>query len=361
MRIFLKKTAVYICFCLLILLFQTCKSDQTKALQVSVPSSFQPYVDKFIAEAKIRGVAIDLAKNGLIVKYESLKSRDAAGLCAYKYPNEVTVDPSSWYNAPESFSDFLIFHELGHCVLNRGHRNDVLPNGEWTSIMRGDPETPGRTWTVNFNGARRKYYLDELFNKSISTPAFANQTYQYSDFAANKKKIIYADDFSKDTNRWFTDNTTDATGKVENGLYTYQRKSSYGFVGIDVKIDTTKNFEIETSLKILTSSSFTGLVFGGEREDGFTYLLYQNNGSVLLGQNLRQNNSLYYPLNPPQLKIGSFNKLTVRKVGNFYYFFINEQFFYANESLGFTGNTIGFFTQGTATLQIDNLQVSYLE
>ena len=346
---------------LILVLFQTCKSSSdVTGTRVSIPDTFQPYVDKFIAEGKARGVSIDLNKNGLIVLYASLKSRDAAGLCAYKDPNEVTIDPASWLNSPESYKEFVIFHELGHCILDRRHRNDVLPNGEWTSIMRGDPETPGRTWTTNYNGARRKYYLDELFNQSVGTPTFATQTYQYSDYPANKKTTIYATDFSTDDNRWLTDVTPDATGKIEGGVYTYQRKSSFGYVGTDIKIDTTKNFEIETDLKILTASNFTGLVFGGEREESFTYLLYQLDGSMIFGQNLRINNSLFYPLKPAQLKIGSFNKFTVRKIGKMYYFFVNEQFFYANEYLGFTGNIIGFFTSGTATIQVDNFKVSYL-
>lgn len=338
----------------------SCKTDEIGTKPVEVPASFQPYLDRFLADAKARGVDINLAKKGIIVKYSSLESRDAAGLCTYKSPNEITIDPTSWLNSTESYKEFLIYHELGHCVLNRRHRNDVLPNGEWTSIMRGSPETPGRTWTTNFNGFRKNYYLDELFNDATATPAFAKVAPSYNSFSNQKKEIIYINDFSDNDKKWQTGQFNEYNASIENGFYNFQRKNNAGLVGINVKIDTTKNFEIEAEIKINAASNYTGLVFGSDREEDVTFLLYKLNRSSIFGQNLRYNDILLSQITTPQIKTGVFNKFTIRKVDGQYFIYINEHFFYTNEFLGLKTDFIGLFTSGTTSLQLDNFKVSYL-
>jgi hypothetical protein len=92
-----------------------------------------------------------------------------------------------WQNEPDQNKEALIFHELGHCLLNRGHKDDVFPSGAPKSLMitqidgpyqpcdyvlSDDPEAVKKcNLTV-----RRPYYLDELFNENLSdVPDWANQ------------------------------------------------------------------------------------------------------------------------------------------------------------------------------------------
>ena len=55
----------------------------------------------------------------------------------------------------------IFFHELGHCVLFRGHREDVNQNGSCVSIMRSGIE---ECWD-NYRSTTREIYLDELFDE----------------------------------------------------------------------------------------------------------------------------------------------------------------------------------------------------
>jgi len=56
--------------------------------------------------------------------------------------------------------EYLVFHELGHCILGRSHSNDILENGDCKSIMQsGTSNCKG-----NYNDENREMLLDELFN-----------------------------------------------------------------------------------------------------------------------------------------------------------------------------------------------------
>ncbi len=66
-----------------------------------------------------------------------------------------------------------MFHELGHMVLDRFHRDDRLPNNSYASLMvsRG---TAG--FYVGNAANRRTYYLDELFDEETPVPGWALQS-----------------------------------------------------------------------------------------------------------------------------------------------------------------------------------------
>jgi hypothetical protein len=343
------------------LTFGCAKTEESSSPRtVTIPREFQPFVDKFIAEAKLRGVDINLAKNGLVIRYESITSRDAAGLCSYANPHEITIDQRSWGLATESYREFLMFHELGHCVLDRRHRNDRLPNGEWLSIMRGDPQVAGTTWTTNYTGFRRFYYLNELFNTNTPIPEFATRSFEYGSVNSSQKQIIYSDDFSSDKGRWFVGNDAEQRGTISNGVYEFQRKRDFGFVGTSVVLDTSRSYEFEADIRILSASNWAGLALGGDRDENFTYLFFQPNDSFLFGKNIRLNTALFYALNQASIKRGDFNKLTLRKRNGVFQIFINERFVYFNEPFELEANTLALFTSGAATLQMDNVRVSYL-
>lgn len=62
-----------------------------------------------------------------------------AGVCYYTggrtSPNRVELNQSMWSDGSESFREMLIFHELGHCLLGRDHRNTQFSSGRPESIM----------------------------------------------------------------------------------------------------------------------------------------------------------------------------------------------------------------------------------
>ena len=74
-------------------------------------------------------------------------------------PNRVAVDQEAWSVASQAFRELIVFHELGHCVLNREHLDDEV-NGVCVSIMNSG--LVGCELSLE-NEAIRSAYLDELF------------------------------------------------------------------------------------------------------------------------------------------------------------------------------------------------------
>jgi len=165
-------------------LFLQCKKEETLEPVLGIHPDFQPIVDLFVSEAAQRGVEIKL--DNLILRYDSDLSESICGQCNSlsdpdKVQKEIQVnsDPC-WVFSQEL--EALIFHELGHCILQRQHLADTLPNGDPKSMMvQSDITVYGPCRYVfddpaNCNNLhKREYYIDELFDPQTSIPEWADQ------------------------------------------------------------------------------------------------------------------------------------------------------------------------------------------
>lgn len=118
--------------------------------------------ERFEIEAKARGISVDLVTERISGVIEDLEGEHIAGQCntyGGARPNHVIMDLEFWNRAGDLFKEFIIFHELGHCFLNRGHREDAHANGTCVSLMRSGIED----CRDNYNSASRAAYLNELF------------------------------------------------------------------------------------------------------------------------------------------------------------------------------------------------------
>lgn len=119
------------------------------------------YFDLFEQEAAIRGFEIDLKAMGITGHFVNISEKHVAGRCKYsdRNPAMVMVDKHFWSTSNEFQKEHVIFHELGHCILSRDHRNEALESGECVSIMASD----NRICAAVYMPETRKAYLDELF------------------------------------------------------------------------------------------------------------------------------------------------------------------------------------------------------
>ena len=166
----MKKRFIHYIFLLPMFALCSCKE---KGIRYEVDPQLDPYLQLFLQEGKKRGVDIDVEGNGLLMEFTELDGL-TIGLCTYQDPLLVQIDKDYWsettqYEDQENLRQNVVFHELGHGLLNRSHDNRYLENFEWKTIMCGGDDVDGRDWSVNFNGYRKEYYLDELFN--VRTPA----------------------------------------------------------------------------------------------------------------------------------------------------------------------------------------------
>lgn len=119
-------------------------------------AGFESYVADFEAAALDHGRRVE--HGGLVIVFG--QPRDAARAVCDHGPLQnptITVRNSNWSMLNEVAREELIFHELGHCLLGRGHESEMGADGAPKSLMfPGTPE-----WAAYANN--RAAYLAELF------------------------------------------------------------------------------------------------------------------------------------------------------------------------------------------------------
>jgi len=118
----------------------------------------------------------------------------------------VEIDKSRWFSFSEDVRGFLLFHELGHCELDRLHRNDKFDNEAWQSIMRGSPLEGLDVWMpIPFFGFRKEYFIDELFNEQTARPDWEAQTFAYEEVPASAKTVVKTSESINRINQRFSE------------------------------------------------------------------------------------------------------------------------------------------------------------
>ncbi|WP_235297079.1 hypothetical protein [Portibacter marinus] len=120
------------------------------------------YFERFENEALQRGLRIDLNQIEIIGKIEPIEDQGVAGVCQYgsAIHNNIAIDRDFWNRVGANQREMVVFHELGHCVLLRAHREDQNQSGLCLSIMRSGTGTCRDAYNV----VNRPAYLDELFS-----------------------------------------------------------------------------------------------------------------------------------------------------------------------------------------------------
>ena len=304
----------------------SCKKDKPEIL---IDTPFQEYVDRFIEEAAQRGTQIDFSDTGLQIQFGTVPP-EAAGVCngrgdGTSGSHVIYVRRSSWNEYSDSQRERLVFHELGHCELNRGHLNDTLPNGEWLSIMRGDPLPKDIQFYTNFTGRRRTYYVNELFDQSTAIPDWVNIKRNYDAVTEEQKEIV------------LERNDIDKFDEFVPGVF-------------------TGDFEIEMVYRITAGASFGGFAFAGSTIETSFYA-YINDGVNLFlssGQDVWGTFREFLGI----VDLSRFNKLTIRREGDLFYYFWNERFIYWTDIDKVNGSKLISLAGPNVVLDIQSLIVS---
>ena len=122
-------------------------------------TGFEPYVQTF--EKYSRDFGHPVTVTNLRIQFgETQKQERAYCLLSADRPPTITINESKWSTLEDSEREELLFHEMGHCVLKRKHRSEVMDGGIPESLM--NPYAINR-FTYS---AHQNYYLDELFAHS---------------------------------------------------------------------------------------------------------------------------------------------------------------------------------------------------
>lgn len=133
---------------------------------------FHLFVSEFEADAASNLTSYDASDvnsieivDGPFQGFTEQQNKTIVGVC-YTYSNGATsveIKKSYWQKITDSEKKFLIYHELGHCVLNRGHKNawQNWSCGTAKSIMGSDVQ---RREVINLCW---NSMVEELFNEEV--------------------------------------------------------------------------------------------------------------------------------------------------------------------------------------------------
>lgn len=195
-------------------------------------------------------------------------------------------------------------------------------------------------------------------------PAWNHAQSAYSDYSSSQKTTIFFDDFNSNSSSWR--NTTSGRSSIENGKLVFKSGTEYaaGYLRM-VRFDENKNFEIETTIYTVRGqkSKTQGVVFGKADDSwdnfnfnftmGKEYLIYKRH------DNKQKNQVTWTKSNA--IKNNAYNRITIRKVDDKLYFFINKTLVNTLTFEPFFGNDLGFHVDPTITIKVDYFRVSYLK
>ncbi|MCD4770427.1 MAG: caspase family protein [Bacteroidales bacterium] len=186
---------------------------------------------------------------------------------------------------------------------------------------------------------------------------------KYADIQLYEKSSVFNDQFDNNSKKWITDNSW-INGRVENGYYFLKCKNFQGATGLSyktVQLDQGRDFEIEATLEAIKGSG--GLLFGmNETFDHYRVDITDKNDLVVV-KNIpakNRNKELYSVSNSSLLESGSPVKITIRKLNDIYYIFINESLVREFNNINPEGNQIGFNVGRDSEIIADYLDVCYL-
>ncbi len=153
------RTISNIWFLLLPLLLGSCQKEDIPA-PGQVDLELASYLEDFIHEGEARSYQPVVDPRILDIRFDTLSGPVTGQCLTYSDGRrEVKVSVSFWSNASAFEREFLLFHELGHCLLDREHLDTQRTDGTCISIMHSGQGGCRNT----YGAATRIRYLDELF------------------------------------------------------------------------------------------------------------------------------------------------------------------------------------------------------
>jgi hypothetical protein len=181
-----------------------------------------------------------------------------------------------------------------------------------------------------------------------------------------KSKFVFQDDFSKFNNYWLLGIEENSwSERIEDGLLVFQSLTDKAKEDLlPVIIDQNRDFEIETSLRFAEGEMDKGygLQWGKAINPlkQFDFLL-TGAGHYTIDRYTGEFRD-YVPFTiSDKVNRYAFNKLTIRKVADMYYFFLNEKLVHTMTFEPFFGNLLGFQVGENSTIMVDNINIAYLD
>jgi hypothetical protein len=210
-------------------------------------------------------------------------------------------------------------------------------------------------------------YLGIFFLLFLMTSLTAQKGFQvqnYEGILPVNKKIIYDYQFKTDKNDWKSDDTTKKIIQVENGFLVINSKRANINECRKTVFNENEDFEIELRIKYKsgnTKRSF-GLIWGNS-DDSKRYFSFTVNANGMFAINKFTGAYISYiqPVVSDYANYDDFNKLTLRKVDKYVYFFLNEKLVHSMQYFMSFGSNTGIIVAADLEVLVDYLKICKLD
>lgn len=191
------------------------------------------------------------------------------------------------------------------------------------------------------------------------------QPENYDGISDESKLSVFIDEFDNNKNLWDIGEEKDNwVEKIENG---YLHFESLDYIPnadyLPMPFDESNDFEIEISVAFAGGDVLQayGLQWGKTAEDSKQFDFFVSGNGQYTIDKFTGEFTDYVPFTASELvKKEGYNKLTVRKVNNEYYFFLNEMLVHQMPFEPFMGKNIGFQVGKKSSIKVDYIKVSEL-
>lgn len=289
----MKVSYFFTCFSLL-LLFSACKEPEPAVIDLA-PVDFSQleygdYLQRFNDKAVEKGLDIEqeLAQLTVDVTYSYAENEICNNVLLLSEDYEIFFG--------QNYIEQILFHQIAHCVLGREHTDEKLPNGEWKSIMRNKPYLGNEAQSIDYNGQKKEYYLEELFDETTNAADYFNT--EPIEFNENIEKeliekldcdVDYFDLISEEINAEITIKFSFNAPLNDLAIFLNRKQGSY--------------------MRVWFNRAYNDILF----RDSEYGKLYQVDIDNFIDTNV-ENQDI---------------RFNIRRIGDYYIYFINEQYLFA--------------------------------
>jgi hypothetical protein len=183
----------------------------------------------------------------------------------------------------------------------------------------------------------------------------------HEDHKFYSKELVFEEDFNDNENNWtiyYTD--------IKRGKYLVETiaKDGPALSTLPVKLDTTKDYEIETTISMEwnRTAEFMGIAWNINMNNGYYFGFNKENKFVVYRKNYDEIETLKEASSKREL-IPLYERviITIRKINHEYVIILNNRPLFKLPANKFYGHDIGYFVGKASELRAYNLKVSYLK
>lgn len=187
---------------------------------------------------------------------------------------------------------------------------------------------------------------------------------KYDGLPGGCMKVLYAEDFADNTQKWYEESNSQRKIKVTNGVYDFNNPSNinYHLYFKFSDLEKLSQYQLDVDLKILSGTTNNcSLNWGGNGgwENTFRFGFDKSSKYTIAINKAQATPAPLVPLTYSALiDVNNFNKLTVRFYKGTHYLFINKTLVFRTDKIIPYGKEAGFRVGAISTCQFDNFTIT---